>query len=355
ATDCGRDGWCNPAERPQGCEPIRCRLHQQADARRISSKSRGVIISPCTGDSCRLKTPCSYGTYCAPDTPATLLGFCERPVPVVVNPLLMEIFNSDMADSLNLPRVADPQLLYGQRFHIAFGDSHFTEDAGTSRQQIKQAVVVGFSTLAPELGVALPLRLVRHHNRRIRGTQRVAAFDAVWVQTDRNERTAEVIKEAEAMGLSLSRRSRFARTLGRAVYVLYVAMLLLGLLVLSVSASNITQTLAMLVHERRAEIAILRALGGASWDVAGVILAQGAVLGVVGSTLGVLCALAVGEILERLIQWLQVPLLPEQLLVYPIWLIPIALTIGLAFCLLGAILPARRAIRLDPSEVLSQP
>ncbi len=356
----GAQGSCRAhqacAQGPQGtfCAPMRCRLGHVEDQRSLKPKrARGRVL----GAEGVTERPCPPRLYCAADTPDSVHGRCEWPVPTVVNPLLLEVFNTDMAASLNIARVASPEILYGVRYHIALGDSHFTRDAQRSRQQTKQAVVVGFSAKAPELGVAMPLAFVRHHNARIRGRDAATTYDAVLVEVASNEQVAAVIQQAESMGFSLSRRSRVARTFGTVVFLVYLALVLLSLVVLAVAGANITHTLAMLVHERRRELAVLRALGGTQLDIALLVVLEGAVLGVVGGLVGCGAAWVGAAVVERLAAdaLKGVPLVPEHFFDFPPWLWAAGMGVAVAFCVLGSIVPARRATKLDPAAVLSQP
>ena len=159
------------------------------------------------------------------------------------------------------------------------------------------------------------------------------------------------------MGFSLSRRSRVARTFGTVVFLIYLALILLSFVVLAVAAANITHTLAMLVHERRRELAVLRALGATTLDVALIVVLEGAVFGLGGGLLGITLAWVGARGVERLAaDALQgMPLVPDQFFDFPAWLLPAALGVAIGFCVIGSIIPARRATRLDPATVLSQP
>lgn len=363
---CSADADCREHERCVGegagrrCEPRRCRLVREADARSLERQAmRGHLAHDCEAGvaGCVDAGVCPGRSYCAADAPGSLAGACELPLPTVLNPLLLEVFNSDMAASLGIARVAAPEALLGVRYHLALGDSHFTQDAARERQQVRQAVVVGYSAKAPELGVTLPLAAVAGWNARFVGRAEGARYDGVIVETDGNEAVAATIAAAERSGLQLSRRSRMARTFGTVVLLVYLALVLLAGIVLAVAALGISHTFALLVHERRREIAVLRALGASSRDVAAMVVGEAAVLGAVGGAVGLglarLGALAVDAAAQR---WLaDVPLLPDELFVFPAWTWPMPLLVGVLFCAVGASLPARRATRLDPATVLSQP
>lgn len=353
-----RDGRCLAPDDPRP-RPARCRLprgdHQWQPS---SEQARGNVLTECKeeGGWCATERRCPAQMYCAADHPNTLDGSCELPIPTVLNPLLLEVFNSDMAASLNIAKMASTDVLYGVRYHIAMGDSHFTKDAARTSQQVKQAVVVGFSSKAPELGVALPLELVRHYNARFVGPERAALYDAILLETLSNEVVPAVIEAAEDLGFTLSRRSRIARTFGTVVLLIYLALVLVALVVLAVAALNIAQTFAMLVHERRREIAILRALGATRRAIAALVLCEAALLGLVGGAFGFalarLGAVAVDALAQRFIG--DLPLVPDSFFTFPPWLLPLAIGTALIFCALGALGPARGATRLDPATVLSQ-
>jgi lipoprotein-releasing system permease protein len=80
------------------------------------------------------------------------------------------------------------------------------------------------------------------------------------------------------------------------------------LLVVAVAAFNIVSTLVMVVREKRGEIAILRTLGASPADVLRIFVAQGGLIGIVGTAIGVTLGVIVSlnlawivAILERII------------------------------------------------------
>lgn len=319
----------------------------------------GALAKPCGEPDgwCPVEgQTCGSGRYCASDHPETRLGRCEVPMPAIINPLLLEVFNSDMARSLGAAPIGSLAVLFGVRFHVVLGDSYFSKDSERTRQQIKQAQVVGFSRKAPELGVALPLEVVRHFNARLKGTAAASAFDAILVDTASNESVPTVIVAAERLGLQLSRKSRAARTFGTVVMVTSLALILLAALVLVVAAIQIAQTFAMLVHERRREIAVLRAIGAARIDVAVLVLGEAAAIGVAGGLCGGGLALGAAWLVDAAAaHWLaDVPLLPQGFFAFPWWAMPVAIAVAVAFTVLGALGPARRAMALDPAAVLAE-
>jgi len=130
---------------------------------------------------------------------------------------------------------------------------------------------------------------------------------------------------------------------------------LIIMLVTIVAALNITTTLALVVVERRADIAVLAALGARPFGVTLVFVIEGAMVGAVGSLAGVGAGLAACAAAERF----HLVRLPPD--VYSIASVPlhphaadVLLTALAAFAvsLLATIYPALQASRVRPAEVL---
>ncbi len=358
--DCRAWERCDASETTGQCLAQRCILADGADAYRVDpERGRGHRASRCNEPLgwCATAERCPPSSYCSTDYAGSTLGYCERPVPTVLNPLLLELFNSDMASALGLARMASAELLYGIHYHLALGDSFFTKDQPRRDQRIRQAVVVGVSRTAPELGVTVPLAWVRHHNTRYIGRDRTHSYDAVVIEVSGNEVGPETIAAAEKHGLSLSRRSRITRTLGTVAMLMWLALLLLAAVVLASASMNMAQLLAMLVHERRHELAILRAIGASARDIAALVLGEALLLAVGGGVVGYVAARLLAGLVDLVsAQFLAgIPLAPSSFFLFPWWMAPAAIAVAVGCCLLGAVLPARRAVRLDPAAVLSQP
>jgi lipoprotein-releasing system permease protein len=135
------------------------------------------------------------------------------------------------------------------------------------------------------------------------------------------------------------------------------------LLVVAVAAFNIVSTLVMVVREKRAEIAILRTIGASPGAILRIFVAQGGLIGIVGTALGI----AFGLIIAANIAWIVAVI--EQLLgfrflapdVYFISDFPsqirandVILIGGIALLLafVSTIYPAWRGAVLSPAEAL---
>lgn len=129
---------------------------------------------------------------------------------------------------------------------------------------------------------------------------------------------------------------------------------ILGLITL-VAAFNIVSTLTMVVRDKQREIGILKAMGLTAASVRRVFLAQGVVIGAVGTGLGLLLGVGVGFAVDR---WHLIVLDPS---IYYIDHLPVmmeasdvALTTLLSFAIatIATIYPATQAAKLYPVEAI---
>lgn len=90
-----------------------------------------------------------------------------------------------------------------------------------------------------------------------------------------------------------------------------VAMSLFPFIIVLVAALNVVGTQAVVVHERAREIAIIRAMGGSRRSVAAIFLVQGLVVGLLGTTAGLL----VGGLACLLLDAVGYPLDPQVYLI----------------------------------------
>lgn len=130
---------------------------------------------------------------------------------------------------------------------------------------------------------------------------------------------------------------------------------LIIMLVTIVAALNITTTLALVVVERRADIAVLSTVGARAPSVTLVFMIEGAVIGAVGALAGVVFGLAACWIAEHF----QLVRLPPD--VYSLSAVPLhphasdvalAALAAFAVSLLATLYPAWQAARVRPAEVL---
>lgn len=350
AQDCRPGELCSKVGGESFCKRLECRL---ADPRHQFSEDwvllRGQVLSLQGG-------PCPEGTYCATRNVLSAEGFCVAPIPVILSPFLMEIYNSVAATALGLRRLAGLQVVLGVHFAMLFGESFFVEDERLEKRMVRRAKVVGFSPKAMEFGVTMPLEYVRRANAFMRGRSQSAEFTSVVVETERNEYVPAVVEDAKVLGLTLSPRSEEGRKAANVLAILTAVFAFISIIVLAISAVNITHTFLMLVTERRLEIAIYRSVGATLWDIRLLVLAEAAFLGFVGGIGGVLTSLVASLFLDTLASSFlyYIPGSPESLFLFRAYVVVASIGCAFLFALVGALPPAQAAAKTDPAKVLAQ-
>jgi lipoprotein-releasing system permease protein len=135
------------------------------------------------------------------------------------------------------------------------------------------------------------------------------------------------------------------------------------LLIIAVAIFNLVSTLMMVVNEKEPDIAILRTIGATPRNIMAIFIVQGAMIGVVGTILGVVGGIALALNVTDLVNWIQdlfhvkflsesvyfVDYLPSEIQSSDVWQIGLS---ALCLSLLATIYPAWRASRTEPVEAL---
>ncbi|MBA4194218.1 MAG: lipoprotein-releasing system transmembrane subunit LolC, partial [Comamonadaceae bacterium] len=164
-------------------------------------------------------------------------------------------------------------------------------------------------------------------------------------------------------GLVVRDWTRQNRTWFAAVQLEKRMMFIILTLIVAVAAFNLVSTLVMTVTDKRADIAILRTLGASPRSIMGVFVVQGAMVGVIGTGVGLLLGLGVAFNIDTLVPALE-RLLGASFLPQDIYLIsrmpsdpqqgdivPVGL-ISLVLAFVATLYPSWRASRVNPAEAL---
>jgi lipoprotein-releasing system permease protein len=126
-------------------------------------------------------------------------------------------------------------------------------------------------------------------------------------------------------------------------------------LIVFVAALNIIATLILMVMEKTRDIGILMAIGAPPGSVRKVFFLQGAMIGFIGTTGGVLLGLLCCWIANTF-QLIKVPVDIYQITYVPFHIKPIDLVViigvSLSISLLSTLFPSHRASRVDPVVAL---
>ena len=149
----------------------------------------------------------------------------------------------------------------------------------------------------------------------------------------------------------------------RAVQIEKRMMFLIVFLIIAVAAFNIISSLVMAVKDKQSDIAILRTLGAAPGSITKVFLVQGALIGVVGTALGLLGGVSLALNVDVVVPFIerifgvhflakdvyQITELPSELQLPDVIL---TAAVSLVLSLLATIYPSYRAAKVNPAEAL---
>ncbi|TAN50767.1 MAG: lipoprotein-releasing ABC transporter permease subunit [Betaproteobacteria bacterium] len=149
----------------------------------------------------------------------------------------------------------------------------------------------------------------------------------------------------------------------RAVEIEKRVMFLILTLIVAVAAFNIVSTLVMLVTDKQADIAILRTLGASPASVMQIFMVQGALIGVIGTLIGVAGGVLLGLNVDVVVPAVENALgfkflskdvyyisdLPSEVVAGDVATIGL---VALALSFLATLYPSWRASRVNPAEAL---
>ncbi|AEP36464.1 Lipoprotein releasing system transmembrane protein LolC [Taylorella asinigenitalis MCE3] len=153
------------------------------------------------------------------------------------------------------------------------------------------------------------------------------------------------------------------RTWFAAVKVEKRMMFMILTLIVAVAAFNLLSSLVMSVKDKQSDIAILRTLGASPRSIGLIFLIQGALIGIIGSILGVVFGCLIAYNIETIIPFIEnllglqfinpevyfISQLPSQVNLNEVFIIAAT---SIILSLLATIYPSWRASRLQPAEVL---
>ncbi len=274
-------------------------------------------------------------------------------IPVVLSRRLLEIYDKTIAPAWGVRRLPPGLSIVGVELPVRIGFSivpQKTED----RVVDARLKLVGLSDRVPIYMLGMPLATVQRLHREY------GKADQGFTQVTLLARTPDAVPALTAavrrMGLSVDEGERAsAERVGTVVAVTTGALVFLAAVMCALAALAIARSLSASVRGRVREIAVLEALGAAPADVRGIVLAEGALVGVAGGIVGVALALAAMPLADRAATALlpDFPFRPETFFARPAWLVVLGLAVPAIAAVLGALAPAAAAARVDPARTLS--
>jgi putative ABC transport system permease protein len=158
--------------------------------------------------------------------------------------------------------------------------------------------------------------------------------------------TVDVLTRDELLGEAASE-------LGLALTILTSVLLGFAAVTLFVSAFLIWNTFNIVLAQRTRELALVRAVGGSTRQVATTVIGEGLLVGACSSVIGLAVGIAGGTLLQRALTSLGVGLPDAGVIVEPRTAV-VAVAIGMLVTLVSLIGPARRATRIPPVAALGE-
>ena len=297
------------------------------------------------------------------------LGFCDNsntcaiPIPVVISPQLLEIYNGSIHTALQgsagsmckLPKLSESMLI-GLGGDAIFGQSYFLGKAASKEKiEKKRMQLVGFSSKAINLGVTMPIGYVKRLNAKFGNKETSKNYHAIVIEASSNDQIAGIAKRVEDMGYALSSKFENAQRASLLILLITLVFNLISVIILAVAAVNIMHTFLMIILERRHEIGLMRALGATRREIMLLILSEASLLGLFGGITGALLGFGTTKAIDAVFasQVQDFPFKPDTLFAFDLWMFLMAIGAALVFCWIGALIPAIRASRTDPARALT--
>jgi putative ABC transport system permease protein len=185
---------------------------------------------------------------------------------------------------------------------------------------------------------------------------RLIGYSGLTVTVDAEKHVKEVTRDIRRMGLHQYSLLEFVQGVRTNLVLITFVTAFLAAVALLVAALGIINTMVMTVLERTREIGVMKAVGARDRHIQLIFLAEGALIGLIGGTLGVFLAWVISipgdSVARSLLQDQSLPALKHTLFAFPLWL-----TLGVpAFAgvvtTLAAVYPAYRATRINPIMAL---
>jgi putative ABC transport system permease protein len=148
--------------------------------------------------------------------------------------------------------------------------------------------------------------------------------------------------------ISVSDSSSMASTITSSISTMVTFMQAIAAISLLVAAVSIFNVMMMSVTERINEIGILRSIGTQKDEVMKMFVYEASIIGLIGSTAGVIMSFIVGYVVVALLIGDTSYFFEWDSMMY----LPIGMVIGVSICIVTGLYPAWRAANMDPVEAL---
>jgi ABC-type antimicrobial peptide transport system permease subunit len=179
-------------------------------------------------------------------------------------------------------------------------------------------------------------------------------FSQVTLNIDQHVLYQTVKDSVENMGFRTFSFAAQFEEFQRVFFYFDLAIGAVGLIALITASLGIVNTMVMSITERKREIGILKSLGADERDIRILFLVESGVIGLLGTVAGIVCGFIITRIVSAIAQaYMHGEGIPTiDLFALPMWLILIAMGVGIGVSVTAGLYPAARAAHIDPVEAL---
>ncbi len=264
-------------------------------------------------------------------------------IPVIVSNQLLEVYNQSVAPAMGTPQLS-ADMLIGFEFEIEVGRSLMLGSKGARTSGTERGRIVGVSPYALKLGVSVPTATAERLLKKYALHYTAPHFASMIIKAKTAVAVPEVRDLVRSMGLEVDDSAKQTSDLLRAGIAIAA---LIASLVLLLAALNIAHTFFASLHERRRELAILRAIGARQADLFIIIGFEAVMIGALGAVMGggfanIGCA-ALDYGAHHFLP--NFPFKPESFFVLPLWLYCSTAAAAILASIVGALWPTLKISR----------
>ena len=168
--------------------------------------------------------------------------------------------------------------------------------------------------------------------------------------------TAAALRKKLGSGYSVRDWMQINRNLFAALKLEKVGIFIALDLIILVAALNIISALVMVVMEKTRDIAILKSMGATTGSIMRIFFYQGAVIGLTGTSLGVISGLGLCAVLKRY-KIIELPSNVYPMSTMPVKVVPMDVTVialsAIVITLAATLYPSWKASRIRPADALT--
>lgn len=302
--------------------------------------------------ACRFNKECGTDECCFIEEEKNE-GVCRHPVPFVVSEKLIEIYNTVIAPAHNMVRLPSWTIKKagGLRLKAVTGRSYQSQAIRGTPEKIC-LTFAGISKQAIDIGISVPIEYAKRWNGKYAENYEKGRFSSAVMKISQKQNLGSIIQELKAGGIEVKSKGR--EEMGFFIGVLNGIFIFISILMVVISSIGISHIFYGIVVERKKEIGLMRALGASKRMILNFYLAQGTIIGLLGGIGGIILAVTISFAADIAAHSYlpDFPFKPDSFFRFELWIILLAVCLSLLSCLAGAFLPARRASRQNPMEVL---